>query len=119
MSGYTHDGSFQQYATANAVQAAHIPKNCDLAVRGPVVFLMKPVRKLSRPVNLSTDMFTYPFGLHHKKHQYDTVGSPKKTHHFVESELLHEFRQYSDSSYDNYRSPVLSCPLQGTQRLSD
>ncbi|CAI4818149.1 CBM_collapsed_G0051540.mRNA.1.CDS.1 [Saccharomyces cerevisiae] len=31
LSGYTHDGSFQQYATADAVQAAHIPQGTDLA----------------------------------------------------------------------------------------
>ncbi|KAG5370923.1 Alcohol dehydrogenase 2 [Yarrowia sp. E02] len=37
MSGYTHDGSFQQYATANAIQAAHIPKNCDLAEIAPIL----------------------------------------------------------------------------------
>ena len=30
LSGYTHDGSFQQYATADAVQAARIPAGTDL-----------------------------------------------------------------------------------------
>ena len=37
LSGYTHDGSFQQYATADAVQAAHIPKGTDLAEVAPVL----------------------------------------------------------------------------------
>ncbi|KAL6950960.1 alcohol dehydrogenase [Hanseniaspora vineae] len=37
LSGYTHDGSFQQYATADAVQAAKIPKNCDLAEIAPIL----------------------------------------------------------------------------------
>lgn len=37
MSGYTHDGSFQQYATADAVQAARIPKGTDLAQVAPVL----------------------------------------------------------------------------------
>jgi alcohol dehydrogenase, propanol-preferring len=37
ISGYTHDGSFQQYATADAVQAAHIPKGTDLAHIAPIL----------------------------------------------------------------------------------
>lgn len=37
LSGYTHDGSFQQYATADAVQAARIPKNVDLAEVAPIL----------------------------------------------------------------------------------
>jgi len=37
LSGYTHDGSFQQYATADAVQAARIPKGTDLAQVAPVL----------------------------------------------------------------------------------
>lgn len=37
LSGYTHDGSFQEYATADAVQAAHIPKGTDLAEVAPVL----------------------------------------------------------------------------------
>lgn len=37
LSGYTHDGSFQQYATADAVQAAKIPKGTDLAEVAPVL----------------------------------------------------------------------------------
>ncbi|CAR22527.1 alcohol dehydrogenase [Lachancea thermotolerans] len=37
LSGYTHDGSFQQYATADAVQAAQIPKGTDLAQIAPIL----------------------------------------------------------------------------------
>ncbi|KAH3666624.1 hypothetical protein WICMUC_005608 [Wickerhamomyces mucosus] len=37
LSGYTHDGSFQQYATADAVQAAQIPKGTDLAEVAPIL----------------------------------------------------------------------------------
>ncbi|ODV96632.1 hypothetical protein PACTADRAFT_65031 [Pachysolen tannophilus NRRL Y-2460] len=37
LSGYTHDGSFQQFATADAIQAAHIPKGTDLASISPIL----------------------------------------------------------------------------------
>ena len=37
LSGYTHDGSFQQYATAKAVHAAKIPQGTDLAQIAPVL----------------------------------------------------------------------------------
>lgn len=37
LSGYTHDGSFQQYATADAVQAARIPQGTDLAQVAPIL----------------------------------------------------------------------------------
>ena len=37
LSGYTHDGSFEQYATADAVQAAKIPKGTDLAQVAPIL----------------------------------------------------------------------------------
>ncbi|ODV63091.1 zinc-dependent alcohol dehydrogenase [Ascoidea rubescens DSM 1968] len=37
LSGYTHDGSFQQYATADAVQAAKIPKEADLSQVAPIL----------------------------------------------------------------------------------
>lgn len=37
LSGYTHDGSFQQYATADAVQAAHISEGTDLAGVAPIL----------------------------------------------------------------------------------
>ncbi|KAK6895070.1 Alcohol dehydrogenase 2 [Candida tropicalis] len=36
MSGYTHDGSFQQYATADALQAAKFPEGSDLASIAPI-----------------------------------------------------------------------------------
>lgn len=37
LSGCTHDGSFQQYATADAVQAARIPQGTDLAQVAPIL----------------------------------------------------------------------------------
>ncbi|VVT56322.1 uncharacterized protein SAPINGB_P004966 [Magnusiomyces paraingens] len=37
LSGYTHDGSFQQYATAKAVHAAKIPQGTDLAQIAPIL----------------------------------------------------------------------------------
>ena len=37
LSGYTHDGSFQQYATADAIQAAKIPVGTDLANVAPIL----------------------------------------------------------------------------------
>lgn len=37
LSGYTHDGSFQQYATADAVQAARLPQGTDLALAAPIL----------------------------------------------------------------------------------
>ncbi|KAG7704926.1 hypothetical protein KL950_004099 [Ogataea haglerorum] len=37
LSGYTHDGSFQQYATADAVQAAKLPPGTDLAAVAPIL----------------------------------------------------------------------------------
>lgn len=37
ISGVTHDGTFQQYATADALQAAHIPKGTDLAKVAPIL----------------------------------------------------------------------------------
>jgi propanol-preferring alcohol dehydrogenase len=37
LSGYTHDGSFQQYATADAIQAAHIPKSAALDGVAPIL----------------------------------------------------------------------------------
>lgn len=36
-SGYTHDGTFQQYATADSVQAARIPDGADLAKIAPIL----------------------------------------------------------------------------------
>lgn len=37
LSGYTVDGSFQQYAIAKAAHVARIPKECDLAALSPVL----------------------------------------------------------------------------------
>ncbi|ODV88641.1 hypothetical protein CANCADRAFT_27660 [Tortispora caseinolytica NRRL Y-17796] len=37
LSGYTVDGSFQQYAIAKAIHAAPIPKSCDLAEIAPIL----------------------------------------------------------------------------------
>lgn len=37
LSGYTVDGSFQQYAIAKAAHVARIPKECDLAAVAPVL----------------------------------------------------------------------------------
>ncbi|CAK9441605.1 uncharacterized protein LODBEIA_P54730 [Lodderomyces beijingensis] len=37
LSGYTHNGSFQQYAVADATQAARIPKGVDLAEAAPIL----------------------------------------------------------------------------------
>ncbi|AGO10423.1 AaceriABL033Cp [[Ashbya] aceris (nom. inval.)] len=37
LSGYNHDGTFQQYATADAIQAAHIPPGTDLAKISPIL----------------------------------------------------------------------------------
>ncbi len=37
LSGYTVDGSFQQYAIGKASQVARIPKDCDLAAVAPIL----------------------------------------------------------------------------------
>ncbi|CAH2354246.1 alcohol dehydrogenase 3, mitochondrial [[Candida] railenensis] len=37
LSGYTHDGTFQQYCTADAIQAAKIPQGTDLAEVAPIL----------------------------------------------------------------------------------
>ncbi|CAK7892038.1 alcohol dehydrogenase 1 [[Candida] anglica] len=37
LSGYTHDGTFQQYCTADAVQASKIPEGTDLAEVAPIL----------------------------------------------------------------------------------
>ncbi|KAH7002571.1 chaperonin 10-like protein [Ilyonectria destructans] len=37
LSGYTVDGSFQQYAVAKAAHVARIPKECDLAAVAPIL----------------------------------------------------------------------------------
>ncbi|KAJ4171305.1 alcohol dehydrogenase [Fusarium falciforme] len=52
LSGYTHDGSFQQYATADAVQAAHIPQGTDLAQVAPILCAGITVYKALKSANL-------------------------------------------------------------------
>lgn len=52
LSGYTHDGSFQQYATADAVQAAKIPKGTDLALIAPILCAGITVYKALKTANL-------------------------------------------------------------------
>ncbi|KAK6462562.1 alcohol dehydrogenase 1 [Scheffersomyces coipomensis] len=51
LSGYTHDGSFQQYATADAVQAARIPKGTDLAQIAPILCAGVTVYKALKTAN--------------------------------------------------------------------
>lgn len=53
LSGYTHDGSFQQYATADAVQAARIPAGADLAQIAPVLCAGITVYKALKTAGLS------------------------------------------------------------------
>ncbi|ODQ63149.1 alcohol dehydrogenase [Nadsonia fulvescens var. elongata DSM 6958] len=52
LSGYTHDGSFQQYATAKAIHAAHIPKSCDLAQVSPILCAGITVYKALKSANI-------------------------------------------------------------------
>ncbi len=52
LSGYTHDGSFQQYATADAVQAAKIPKGADLAGIAPILCAGVTVYKALKSADL-------------------------------------------------------------------
>nr|ADM08008.1 alcohol dehydrogenase [Candida maltosa] len=52
LSGYTHDGSFQQYATADAVQAARIPAGTDLATVAPILCAGVTVYKALKTANL-------------------------------------------------------------------
>ncbi|KAF6010808.1 alcohol dehydrogenase [Brettanomyces bruxellensis] len=52
LSGYTHDGSFQQYATADAVQAAHIPQGTDLAAAAPILCAGVTVYKALKTADL-------------------------------------------------------------------
>nr|ADZ05695.1 alcohol dehydrogenase [Wickerhamomyces anomalus] len=52
LSGYTHDGSFQQYATADAVQAAKIPKGTDLANIVPILCADVTVYKALKTADL-------------------------------------------------------------------
>nr|CAA44614.1 alcohol dehydrogenase [Kluyveromyces lactis] len=52
LSGYTHDGSFQQYRTADAVQAAQIPKGTDLAEIAPILCAGVTVYKALKTADL-------------------------------------------------------------------
>lgn len=52
MSGYTRDGSFQQYATADALQAARIPKGTDLDSVSPILCAGITVYKALKSANL-------------------------------------------------------------------
>ncbi|KAG0683086.1 alcohol dehydrogenase [Pichia californica] len=52
LSGYTHDGSFQQYATADAIQAAKIPKGTDLAEVSPILCAGVTVYKALKTADL-------------------------------------------------------------------
>lgn len=53
LSGYTHDGSFQQYATADAVHAARIPQGTDLAEISPILCAGITVYKALKTANLA------------------------------------------------------------------
>ena len=52
LSGYTHDGSFQQYATADAIQAAKIPNGTDLAQVAPILCAGVTVYKALKTADL-------------------------------------------------------------------
>lgn len=51
LSGCTHDGSFQQYATADFMQAARIPKGTDLAKVSPILCAGVTVYKALKTAN--------------------------------------------------------------------
>jgi propanol-preferring alcohol dehydrogenase len=53
LSGYTHDGSFQQYATADAVQAARISQGTDLAEVAPILCAGVTVYKALKTADLA------------------------------------------------------------------
>lgn len=53
LSGYTHDGSFQQYATADAVHAAKIPHGTDLIQVAPILCAGITVYKALKSANLA------------------------------------------------------------------
>lgn len=52
LSGYTHDGSFQEYATADAVHAAKLAPGTDLAEAAPVLCAGITVYKALKTANL-------------------------------------------------------------------
>ncbi|ODQ59244.1 hypothetical protein WICANDRAFT_32539 [Wickerhamomyces anomalus NRRL Y-366-8] len=51
-SGYTVQGTYQQYAVANAVQAAHLPKDVDLAKAAPLLCAGLTVYKALKNANI-------------------------------------------------------------------
>ena len=53
LSGYTHDGSFQEYATADYIQAARIPDGTDLAQVAPILCAGITVYKALKTANLT------------------------------------------------------------------
>ncbi|CCH61398.1 hypothetical protein TBLA_0E03440 [Henningerozyma blattae CBS 6284] len=53
LSGYTHDGSFQEYCTADAVQAARIPQGTDLAQVAPLLCAGVTVYKALKSADLA------------------------------------------------------------------
>ncbi|KAF5092131.1 hypothetical protein D0Z03_003031 [Geotrichum reessii] len=53
LSGYTHDGSFQEYATAKAVHAAKIPQGTDLAEIAPILCAGITVYKALKVADIS------------------------------------------------------------------
>ncbi|OBA22147.1 alcohol dehydrogenase [Metschnikowia bicuspidata var. bicuspidata NRRL YB-4993] len=53
LSGYTHDGSFQQYATADAIHAAKIPRGTDLAQVSPILCAGITVYKALKTAHLN------------------------------------------------------------------
>jgi len=57
LSGYTHDGSFQQFATADAVQAAKISKGTDLTQIAPILCAGVTVYKALKTANLAAGEF--------------------------------------------------------------
>ncbi|AJS65874.1 Adh3p [Saccharomyces cerevisiae YJM428] len=52
LSGYTHDGSFQQFATADAIQAAKIQQGTDLAEVAPILCAGVTVYKALKEADL-------------------------------------------------------------------
>ncbi|SCU89764.1 LANO_0D06304g1_1 [Lachancea nothofagi CBS 11611] len=52
LSGYTHDGTFQQYATADAVQAAQLPEGTNLAEVAPILCAGVTVYKALKTADL-------------------------------------------------------------------
>ncbi|ODV67934.1 GroES-like protein [Hyphopichia burtonii NRRL Y-1933] len=53
LSGYTHDGSFQEYCTADAIQAARVPQGADLAQVAPILCAGITVYKALKTANVS------------------------------------------------------------------